>query len=978
MAISAITKGLLWADKVGTLVWVTFRQVDGLGSPLVRPYAAEDLPFPSTFGPGPTPGQVVAFGQAARTASDIKGRNESASTSITLGDPGGEIRAWFSDARQRNMVGLEVSIDFSLTGDRVGGKTPAPNWHGLIKSYRSLAGGKFQFDACDLLSSLQTAPVPMPNAKDYFSGGPDRVGPRWYGHLSDEAADTVSGVPAPAAEAGMGCTAAAAASTYVSPVVSTAALYGNTPPTFALAGFSPMPIVGTTAPPAQVTGLVLTHENLSEPGGPGSPGDWPGNNRGIEGGYRLQVRAIKSSVPGDPYPWTLEDALAFLALDAPNEQLDVNWTAPAGGADSYEVCQAEIALPTTPTRLRPEQIVPVATAGMGSGSGNGIYAVPNPNTDPIDPATIQTASSARLPDFASHFVYKATAVTATGETAASESWINRPDPWGRPIRLCFTPVTGATEYHVYRAPLNDDGSVGTFTLMWVVSTGSTNSDGNIVFTDDLAGTGATTVSGIGGIAGGTGGTKPTQGVVPGFYIAGPFVDATSVSWDGLVVIAAHAIKQIIAAYSRDSSGNVTALAALIDSQISLPGFTGFSTRWGATTYQTFGGWRWTVAYVKGTLAADLLSGKQTAWFNLDGVEATGDGTGTLLESPVQFLAHLLDNDILPLALNQSTYSGGNWATTPPNYGDGRAARNTSSFSSVSTSLASLLGSDVGAFGITSQTACADLVAALAVDADSAHYPDENGAVALLLESPDPDAIPLDDGLTELSEIAALSLSWEDKTTNDYCFNRLTYTYAPSWDASGSTTAPTSVTLTNSTAVTNMRGRLIDASETLAFLTRRDSTSAGLIALRVMARAAPAPRDGTLTVGLFALSMLQIGSVVPITHSDLIGDPVNMQVRGVSTDWDRNAVTLTVRGLATLAIPTTTTVPNVLVEYSASDQNVPVEALVAALFGPAPNAGTVTFQLCELDGVTPVGSPVSGPVVAGVADAVYVLPGGTGA
>jgi hypothetical protein len=930
VAISTITKSLVWAGKAGTLVWVTFRQVDGLGASLVRAYAAEDIAFPSTYGAGPTPAQVVNWGAASRTASDIKGRNESAAMSVTLEDPSGEIRAWFSDARQRNVVGLEVAIDFSLTGDRVAGRTPAPNWHGLIKSYQAQAGGKFQFDAQDLLSSLSTSPVPMPRLGDYFPNADpatlDRLGPRWYGHLSDERAGGGAGV--------VSWRAASALSTlnadFTLPTDGLVVLFNTVD--------APAQILINGVPKGEVT--ITQGDSV---GVPYAAGQTLRINNSSGSGLQMWFFGLDGETWGTPVAVTLdvdftESAHGMILLYNPGSQGGIY---NLGGIDYAEVVSS--------------------------------FTFPVPGT----------GASANAPYLGTQVGHIRTAggvgLQATFYPFAGGS------TWSSPVVVAID-GTDFTETSDGLIQLYNSGNeTGTYTMagtsfiqaneVYHMASGCSYQGGQTARVTPWGGSSLTAwFFALNGSSPSSSSAAP-QGVVPPINVRGPWVDLIGEPWDLAFVVAAHAVKGNFTVYSRDSKNIVTPLASLDDTQISVPGRTGFSTRWGATPYRVVSGWRWTVLYVRGALAASITAGTVTLWANFDGVESVGDSTGTLLEAPADFLAHLLDNDILPLALNLATYIGANWRTTPPTYGDGRAARNAATFSSVSASLASILGSDTGAFGMTTAPACSDVVAALAVDADSAHYPDENGAVSLLLESPDPTAIPLDDGLTEISEIASLSLSWLDQTTNDYCFNRLTYTYAPSWDASGSTTAPTSVTLTNATAVANMRGRLMDASETLAFLTRRDATSAGLIALRVMARAAPAPRDATLTVGLFALSMLQIGSVVPIAHSDLIGSPVNMQVRGLTTNWGANSVTLTVRGLATLSIPTTTTVPGVLAEYSASDQGVPVRALVRALFGPAPNDGTVTFQL--FDGLTPIGSPVTAAVIAGESDATYVLPGGTG-
>lgn len=924
MAVTTVTKQQAWSGQVGVLAWVTIRNVDGLGNPLIKMISAEVIPDPSTYAGGLKLAQVLQFGTNSRTVSDIKGRSESAKCSITLKDDDGSIRAWFTDPVQRNAFGLEVSINFRLSTDRANSITPAPNWHGLIKSYRAVAGGKFQIDCWDLVSSLATAPVPMVSIGTFFPQAPTtnltRRCPRWYGRLSDEPGTTSTGAPVPALESGgTGCTAAAPASSYVtvtsvnSPGAGAAiSIYGNIPATVALAGFSPMPSVGANSPPGQPLGLTLTNEALISPPF-GAPGSAPGNDRNQEGGYRVQVRAISAAgVPGDPTPWLIEESAAFELLPLEStwvtnqvgNQIDVNWSAPASAA-TYEVAECQIApvnnpFPFADQFYRFDQIIPVSTVGMGSGMLNGIYAVPNPNVTPINTADIQ----GRLPDFASRYVYRMTWLTATGETAPSLPWINRPSPWARPVRLCAAAApAGAIQGYMYRADLNIDGTEGTYTRRWSVPLSSVNGAGQIVFTDDLLDTGVTTVSGIGGS---TGPTATTQGVVPTIDVGGPWIDNTGVSWDRALLVAGHACKGNFTAYERLSSGGtVTALASLIDSQISIPGQTGYSTRWGSAPYTTRSGRRFTLFYIRGTLAADVAANKATVWVNGDFVETVGDGSGTRIDSPVDQLAHLWDNDIGPFALGQAGYAGGNWATTIPAYGDGRASRNATTFAAAKSALATILPADLGAWGLTADRSCADTIAALCVDCDSAHGADENGAITLMVEAPNLAAnIRSDLPLTDISEIVDLSLSWQDQTTPDYYFNQLTYDFAPSWDASGSTTAPTSLTIPNSAAITNMRGRVISCSETLSFLARRDAATAQTIATRVLNRAAPAPRDATLKTSLFAVggSGFAFGDQVPVTSPDGAGPggwiAELLQIRGISTSWDANSVDLAVRGINT--------------------------------------------------------------------------------
>jgi hypothetical protein len=908
---------------------VTIRQTDGLGAPLIRQMAVEYIADPASYAGGPKIAQVLSFGTCTRTLSDIKGRLQGASFSIRVGDPDGTIRGWFANAVQRNMTGLEVSIDFRLGTDRLAGIIPAPCWHGLIKSYASVPGGSFQFEAWSILDALNTTSVPMPRIGDYFpqakADALDRLGPRWYGHLSDEQPGGGAGV--------VSWRAAVSLSSFNADV---------TLPTDGL-----VVAFNTVDAPAQIliNGVTVAEVTLTQGnsiGVPYSAGQTLRINSSSGSGLLVWFFGLDGETWGAPVTLTLdadftEAAHGMVLLYNPGSQGGVYTL---GGVDYAEVV-ASFTFPSPGTGASANAPYLAGQTGhITSSGGSGLVATFYPFTGG---ATWSAPMS--LP------------IDGTDFTEVADGLVQLYDAGNETgtYTMAGTSFLQANEvYHMAAGCPYQNGQTARVTP-W---------GGSNLFAWFFALNGSSPVSGA-----------SPKGVVPPINVSGPWVDLLGEPWDLGYVVAAHAVKGNFTVYSRDTNNVVTPLASLDDAQISVPGRTGFATRWGATSYRVVNGRRWTLLYVRGALAAALTAGSVTLWVNFDGVEDVGDGSGTLIESVLQQKAHIWDNDIDAVARGVAGYAGGNWTLSIPVFGDGRPTRNAASYAAAQASLEAALGaSDVGAWGLTASTSCIDVLAQLSVDCDTAQGPDADGALEEVFEMQDPNAEVLEDGLTEVSEIKALSVSFTDRTTNDYLFNQLTYTFGAGWDASGSPTSPTTATITNTVGVTDLRGLTIPCSETLNFMARRDATAAGLIATRLLNRAAPAPRDLTVVTGLFALSLVTLGSLVPITHSELPVDQA-WRVRGIDVNWDTGEVTLVCRepGL----INTTLLVDDQVAEYRDSDQGVGFTATVVAT--PPPSVGTVTFQLYEPDGVTPIGSPAtSGTVAAGAAAATYTVPGGTGA
>src|SRR5579864_9224474 len=809
MASSIITKSDVWSGQTPILWHMEFRHVTSGGAPLILEWSDEYITDPSTYAGGPKEGRVTNFGQLMRKLSDRFGRLETASLSITLRDDDHLIRAWFADPAQRNVLNVECSVWVRRGPDRANAITPAPVWHGLIKSYQAVAGRLFRFDAWDPLSSITQQNFPWPIVSRFYpSADPTNEGarmlPRWYGLVSDEG------------------------------------IAGQTSVDYLIVGGG---------------------------GGGGSPSDFTGSGGG--GGGQV-FTGTDVMLPGGTYAIVVGAGGADAGSAAP------------GGDGGYSSFNSHVALGgkggpgvTGVGGASASGKAGGTPADAHDGGGGGGDSAAGGNSSPGVGGAGGAGTSSPLSGSATVYGSGGGGSADIGGTPGAGGptgdglggvWSN-PGPPG----AAATPGaanTGDGGGGAENQANSGAGGSGIVVLRYLTaaatSTGgtTTTSGAYTIVTFTSSGTFTLTVLGPGG---------STKGVVPGIYVGGPWTDATARSWSGALLFAGHACaaSTTMTLYSRTSAGVVTALASLDDTQVSAPGRTGFTTRWGATPYRTINGWRMTQVYVDGALAAAIVAKTVTVWANFGGVETVGDSTGTLLTSPVDFMAHLLDNDITPLALGLPAYSGGNWASSVPTWGDGRSTRNTASFTNVKNALAILVPGDTCAFGITDTNAvCTDIIAGLARDGDFAYGPDINGGIFLTMEQPDPTIGSTPDLLlTDISEIKANGLQWVDQTSVDYSYNQLQYQFGQTFDASGSQTYPNALTLNNGPAQLAQRGRILQASETQIFLSRRDSASAAIMANRVLRRGWPAPRDATVPTGIFAATGTDLGGLEAVTDGD---------------------------------------------------------------------------------------------------------------
>jgi hypothetical protein len=256
-------------------------------------------------------------------------------------------------------------------------------------------------------------------------------------------------------------------------------------------------------------------------------------------------------------------------------------------------------------------------------------------TEEVTPDNITPAADPST--FVQVWEYAVSAVMADGETAISSRAIGRSSPYARALKVEWLAVSGATGYRVYkRGPGQQQ-----YILRFDVAAGATS------FDDDM--TNATAVQ--------IDGTPNPAGVLPCVYV-GKRADSSGFQWDAFLV-AGCAIKAITTVYQ----GGVAVNSGNFGVSFAVPTKTGFSTYFGSNPYVDINGRRYTLLYARGPQGDWAASGEKPITVTLQGVEATGDGSGTLITSLAQQYEHWLRNFVL------RNYETGNWQTTGPTWGD---------------------------------------------------------------------------------------------------------------------------------------------------------------------------------------------------------------------------------------------------------------------------------------------------------------------
>lgn len=381
------------------------------------------------------------------------------------------------------------------------------------------------------------------------------------------------------------------------------------------------------------------------------------------------------------------------------------------------------------------------------------------------------------------------------------------------------------------------------------------------------------------------GAAEPRGVVPLRYVGTEDIDrnpggAPDVQTYLRLLVCAQASKEITEVYL-----NGSALGWIADAGIDvlIPDRVGWHALFdtidlAAPPYRDIGSQRWTMVYVHSGLwcADDLVSGAAVLYANMQGIEATGDGSGTLITSRAAQFLWFLQNIVFGTAntVPLSTLE----------FADGSDQIDEASFAQLTTDLTSI-GAQVGAgvFAPENFVSVRDAIAEWCRSCQCDLGPNQGGALAVhaTLSSPSSmsavDATDVIDGTFDV---------WH---ANDRWCNIAPYVYGANYRGeawlSGSQTNPNSITHYKRTR---------RADEVVFTYVDSATVAAALAALKV-SRGAFVPQRCKFGLGLWPLSLIDLASTVPTTHFDGLGatgwDAVSVRVEAIEFDPTRLIVTL---------------------------------------------------------------------------------------
>lgn len=140
---------------------------------------------------------------------------------------------------------------------------------------------------------------------------------------------------------------------------------------------------------------------------------------------------------------------------------------------------------------------------------------------------------------------------------------------------------------------------------------------------------------------------PARGACPTLYVGEKQVDGES--W-GEFLICRGAVKDVIDAFV----GGVRVTSYGLATDVLCPFQTDYATELGAQ-YVDINGRRYTTLYAKGNVRLHAIDGSAPITVNVWGYETVGDGSGTLLTSPVLQHQHFVTNFLAPDAMPDTTW-----------------------------------------------------------------------------------------------------------------------------------------------------------------------------------------------------------------------------------------------------------------------------------------------------------------------------------
>jgi hypothetical protein len=800
----AVADGYLSGESIG-LSWLEWTHVDAAGAAKTYVWAPVDLPDPTSYFGGFKEGRLESFGEFKRALSDKTGQPESAQFSWRATDTDRLIRGLLAGQATRFFVNRMVAIRMISDADRRTQQTPRLVARGVIRKYKPVSGLEFEFTADDFLASR------------FSPSSFDKQVPQRTISTADfpDCPSGNRGKPVPVL---YGRLSDAGSSSGAPILTGTPAIGAFSDGGYQVAGFG-----GLTS--SVVSSEIGTPVVTAASGGTLSA-DVPNAQ------YGVMVSGVDAAGrESDPVPYFSDTAgrTSFASAAATvngSQKIQVSWNA-ATGAVKYRVYLGWYYF-----GARWSQMIETASLSCEFTKG------PSWTQYNVTSADI-TPGATGIP-FGFFAYYAVSAVMADGETAMSAIDFGIVRGFRRPLRIEWLPVAGALAYRIYRKPAG-----GTFDRKWEVTAAVT------YFDDDLVDTGVTLITGA-----------PTaSGIVPLVHV-GSRADGSGFIWQAFL-LAGHAVKAIDEVYQngeRVDPGNFGVTFAV-------PGKTGYSSYFantGSPQYLDINGHRYTLIFVRGPQADGAVDGSKPLAVNVQGIESTGDGTGTLITDLLQQYKHALINWFL------QTYQNGAWLAAPtwPVDAGGTMSQVDEGSFDTATAIAArrITGGYLGAWALgvgEDAITLRDAIARLNVSADVESGFSRNSQFFVSM---------FDDGAatsslrsyTQIRDIIADSFDIEDDP--DAVENIVVYSYA--WNLKTRTFDHALVEVSDTQAITDLQGEQRRSSEQKYYCAANATVAADVAARRLLRKKEP-ERIVTFDTNLRGLAS-ELGDLITVDHNDGIG------------------------------------------------------------------------------------------------------------
>lgn len=346
-------------------------------------------------------------------------------------------------------------------------------------------------------------------------------------------------------------------------------------------------------------------------------------------------------------------------------------------------------------------------------------------------------------------------------------------------------------------------------------------------------------------------TGTSIGAVPGMYAGTAAFDSNY----HVIILAGHACKSVDKVYIGEEDQTPA-----IGTDVLIPG----GLNWPhANKYVDINGNRYTVVYVLGTKAANILNGAVMLTANVKGIETSdgtalppggnlADGNGTLLTNIYDQFLHFLVNFFF------GNYQTGGWASNPELWSDSTSRINVASFATAKTATNNRIGGGyvgAGAFGLQGdRPSRAQALARWAVSADCRYGFNIDGQFMVAV---DDNTTPTDRYTQELDIIKdSFKVTFQASETR----NVVPYLHTPDFPGLKWLGYKQVVHQASVTAYDTIR-----QADPFQFWFIRSATIAENIAKTILWRLKQFPREVTFETGLHGLST-ELGEMIYVDHA----------------------------------------------------------------------------------------------------------------